>query len=131
VWSFLEITVHESCSSLYDISIKMATGNMKDQGEYDTLRNLYHGSDSITEVGDWDAESDLRLRLQRRKTIWRKLAGYRWLLDTVLLLVIVGLLVDKRWKHHSHKSHTYEGVGDITGFAPTCEFSTEGYGNIS
>lgn len=89
---------------------------MKDDTRYDALRNVDNHSDSSTEVEDWDTEGDLRPR--RRKTFWRKVKGYRWLLDTGLLLVIVGLLVEKRWKH-THKSHRFELAGDLTGFAPT------------
>ncbi|RAR05089.1 hypothetical protein DDE82_004107 [Stemphylium lycopersici] len=38
--------------------------------------------------------------------------------DSTLLLVIVGLLGERRWRSHV-KSHQYELAGDITGFAPT------------
>jgi hypothetical protein len=99
---------------------KMGAGKTKNEGQYDALRSP-DGFESSTEVDDWDAERDMRPRLQRRRSIWMKLKGYRWLLDTALLLVIVGLLVDKRQTHH--ESHQYEVVGDITGFAPTCRFS--------
>lgn len=90
--------------------------NTKSDHRYDSLRNLDHHSDSSTEVGDWDIEQHIKQRRSRRR-VWRKIKGYRWLLDTTLLLVIVGLLVEKRWTHHA--SHAYELAGDITGFAPT------------
>ena len=85
---------------------------------YDALRNVVDDGDSSTEVDeDWDTENAVRPR-RRRTTIWRWLRRYRWMLDTILLLVIVGLLVEKRWQRHV-KSHVYELAGDITGFAPT------------
>ncbi|KAH7138998.1 hypothetical protein B0J11DRAFT_515805 [Dendryphion nanum] len=99
-------------SSLHDESNKM-----KDDHRYDALRNLDNHSDSSTEVEDWEPESEVQTRKsRRRKGFWRKLRSYRWVVDTALLLVVVGLLVEKRWKHH--KSHKYEFTGDLTGFAP-------------
>lgn len=65
--------------------------------DYDSLRNADNHSDSSTEVGDWDTERDVQPR-RRRKTIWRRIKGYRWILDTTLLLVAVGLLAERRWQ---------------------------------
>ncbi|KAL7779765.1 hypothetical protein CFE70_009782 [Pyrenophora teres f. teres 0-1] len=100
---------------------KMTVDDAKDalkRGQrYNTLPNTDDHSDSSTEVGDWDTEHAVQPR-RRRKTIWRRAKGYRWMLDTALLLVIVGLLVEKRWLHQA-KSHQYELAGDISGFAPT------------
>ena len=90
---------------------------LKSGQQYDTLLNTDDHSDSSTEVGDWDSEQAVRPR-RRRTTVWRRVKGWRWMLDTALLLVIVGLLVEKRWQHHT-KSHQYELAGDISGFAPT------------
>jgi hypothetical protein len=42
-------------------------------------------------------------------------------LNTSLLLIIVALLVEPRWQRMRHK---YEFAGDLTGFAPQCEFRT-------
>lgn len=84
---------------------------------YDALRNADDHSDSSTEVDDWDTEDAVRSR-RIRKTIWERVKGCRWMIDTALLLVIVGLLGEKRWHRHV-KSHQYELAGDITGFAPT------------
>ena len=105
--------------STHDVSIMaFATNNpLKPDQRYDALRNTDDHSDSSTEVDDWDTEDAVRPR-RRRKTVWKRLKGYRWVLDTALLLVIVGLLVEKRWQKHA-KSHQYELAGDITGFAPT------------
>jgi hypothetical protein len=89
---------------------------LKTDPRYDALRAIDDHSDSNTEVWDWDTE-DVQPR-RRRKTIWKRVKGHRWMLDTALLFVIVGLLVDKRWPRHT-KSHLYELAGDVTGFAPT------------
>ncbi|KAF2712415.1 hypothetical protein K504DRAFT_480087 [Pleomassaria siparia CBS 279.74] len=60
-----------------------------------------------------------RTRTRRRKGIWNRVMRYRWVFDTALLLVILGLLVDNRWsKAKKQKGHRYELGGDITGFAP-------------
>jgi hypothetical protein len=89
---------------------------MKDDLRYNALRNIDARSESSsTEVEDWDTEGDEKLRT--RRTIWARIKAWKWLLDTSLLLIIVGLLLDRRWKPHN-KSHAFELAGDITGFAP-------------
>ncbi|KAF2633568.1 hypothetical protein BU25DRAFT_427067 [Macroventuria anomochaeta] len=94
---------------------------MKNDQRYNALRNLDDQSDSSTEVGDWEAEGNTEPRQTKMRALWSRLKRSRWLLDTALLLVIVGLLVEKRWKHN--QGHQYEFAGDITGFAP--EFSQQ------
>jgi hypothetical protein len=93
------------------------TTTMKDDLRYNALHNMDARSESSnTEVEDWDTEDNMKP--QRRKTLWRKVEAWRWLLETGLLLTILGLLVEKRIQHHQ-KSHKFELAGDITGFAPT------------
>ncbi|ORY68520.1 uncharacterized protein BCR38DRAFT_335865 [Pseudomassariella vexata] len=53
----------------------------------------------------------------RRARVLAAVRKHRWLLDTFLLLVILGLLLDKK-SSQKEKSHEFEGAGDITGFAP-------------
>jgi hypothetical protein len=92
------------------------TTAMKDDHRYNALRNIDARSESSnTEVEDWDTEGDVKP--SRGRLLWKKVKAWKWLLDTGLLLVIVGLLVERRWKHHS-KSHAFPLAGDITGFAP-------------
>lgn len=46
---------------------------------------------------------------------------WRWLLDTALLLVILGLLLDRR---AGQQTCNVQNIGsDITGFAPKCLFN--------
>lgn len=105
--------------SMHDVSqVEIGESKMKSDQRYNALRNLDDQSDSSTEVGDWDAERDERPRQTKRRSTWEGAKRYRWLLDTGLLLVIVSLLVEKRWKHNH--GHRYEFAGDITGFAPKC-----------
>src|SRR4051794_3370967 len=106
-------SIHEGSK----MGIDDANDALKHDQRYATLPDTDHHSDSSTEVGDWDTEHAIQPR-RRRKTVWRRVKGCRWMLDTALLLVIVGLLVEKRWQHHA-KGHQYELAGDITGFAPT------------
>lgn len=105
--------------SSHDVSImeSATTDPSKRDQRYDALRNADDHSDSSTEVDDWDTEDAVRSRRQR-KTIWKRVKDCRWMIDTALLLVIVGLLGERRWRSHV-KSHQYELAGDITGFAPT------------
>jgi hypothetical protein len=108
--------------STFNLSTVQVDSTMKSDQRYDALRNIDNHSESSTEVEDWDPEDDApRRRRRRTKTFWAKVKGYRWMIDTALLVVIFGLLAEKRWKKHMHhKSHRYELAGDITGFAPTC-----------
>jgi hypothetical protein len=101
-------------SSTLNVSGLEAT--MKDDLRYNSLRNIDEHSDSSTEVGEWDAQVNPKPR--RRNPLWKRASAWRWLLETSLLLVIVGLLAERRWKHHI-RSHTFEHTGDITGFAPS------------
>jgi hypothetical protein len=88
--------------------------------------------DSSTEVGesligrdDKEWKSDLE-HSSRRKSRTRKICAvvgsWRWVLDTVLLMIILGLLVDKKLQARpTRKSRSYELAGDLTGFAPRCK----------
>jgi hypothetical protein len=91
---------------------------MKDDQHYSVLHNVDNqsDSDSNTEVEGWDTDASVKPR--RRNTIWRRVKASRWLVEIGLLLIIAGLLAEKRWKHH-HDSHSHELAGDVTGFAPT------------
>ncbi len=53
-------------------------------------------------------------RLSRSQRVWSALTSIRSLLDTVLLLVILGLVLDRG----SQKQSWFDVGGDITGFAP-------------
>lgn len=53
-------------------------------------------------------------RASRRRQIWSIVMSLRSLVDTILLLVILGLLLDREWQ----KPSWFEVGGDITGFAP-------------
>ena len=95
---------------------------MKDDHRYDALRNADTHSESSTEVEDVDAEQAIRPRRHRRArnpSLLKRLKSHWWMVDTALLLVIFGLVAERKWK--PHHSHTYEFAGDISGFAPTCE----------
>jgi hypothetical protein len=118
------MSAHKSYESLQHASkITMGAESMtKNEGEYGQLDN-HHDSESITEVDFWDTDGDLKPFLRRRRSIWSRLERYRWLLDTVLLLIIVGLLVEKRWNYDDQKTSRYEIGGDMTGFAPTCKLT--------
>jgi hypothetical protein len=84
-------------------------------------------SDSGTEVGDWDAESHAhiqkRSRMQRtlrrtRTSVFSRIKKYHWVIDTVLLLAIIALLLERRTNDSERRSPEFELAGDITGFAP-------------
>lgn len=106
---------------IHDVSQVETNGEikMKSDQQYNALRDVDSQSDSSTEIGDWEPGADANPLGSRTRRIGKKLSRYRWLLDTTLLLVIVVLLVERRWFHI--QGHQYEFAGDITDFAPTCE----------
>ncbi|KAF2644789.1 hypothetical protein P280DRAFT_487317 [Massarina eburnea CBS 473.64] len=93
---------------------------MKDDHRYDALRNTTTDSRSSTEVDDLEeAGTDVRPKRWRQKTFWGKLKKWRWIIDTGLLIIIVGLLVERKWKHAKKSpSHAFDVLGDLSGFAP-------------
>lgn len=105
-----------------DVNDAATTSTMKEDHRYDALRTADNHSDSSTEVEDWEPETAVRPRRRKRNGFWSKFRRYRWVVDTALLLVIFGMLVEKRWKKYMDKSshHQYEFAGDLTGFAPRC-----------
>lgn len=105
---------------MHDVSqIEAGETKIRDDQRYSALRDRDDQSDSSMDIRDWGIQEDPRKQQTRKTILWRKLKRYRWLLDTTLLLVIVGLLMEKRWKHD--QDHRYEFAGDVTGFAPRCE----------
>ncbi|KZM26970.1 uncharacterized protein EKO05_0004751 [Ascochyta rabiei] len=104
--------------SIHDVSrIELGVETkIKNDQRYNALRDLDDLSDSSTEAGEWEVEDGMKLQRSGKRRFWRVLSHYRWLLDTTLLLVIVGLLAEKRWRRDH--SYQYEFAGDITGFAP-------------
>jgi hypothetical protein len=91
---------------------------MKHDSRYDALQDIEGVSDSNTEVDEWDLEEREKVR---SKGVWQKIKTWHWALDTILIMVIFTLLVERRWKEFEcTRGHTYELVGDLTGFAPQC-----------
>ncbi len=68
-------------------------------------------------------------RRSRRRTCLQLFKSYRWMIDTFLLLVIIGLLLLLRqeWASHDRSDYprsSYQLGGDFTGAGPHCEFSS-------
>lgn len=61
-----------------------------------------------------------RRRKTRAKRIRSAVVSFRSILDTGLLLVILGLIIDRRRQSDDGRS-LFEGAGDVTGFAPRCK----------
>jgi len=91
---------------------------------------------------DWETRERLpRGRRGRARRVCEAFVAWRWVLDTVLLLIILGLLVDRKLQVHDAKQHgnrkhlgsshsgkgrhgkssEFEFAGDLTGFAPKCK----------
>lgn len=105
--------------SMHDVSqIGISGTKLSGDQRYNALRNLDDHSDTSTEVGDWDAEDGEKSWRAKKTSLCGRLKGYSWLANTILLLAVIGLLVDKKWGHNY--GHQYEFAGDITGFAPRC-----------
>jgi hypothetical protein len=93
---------------------------MKDDVEYEALHNS--DTHSNTEL-DSDSQPQ-HYRQRRRQNLVSKLKQHSWIANIALLLIIIALLIEKRWSKSSYggkkqKGHRYEFTGDITGFAPT------------
>jgi hypothetical protein len=50
---------------------------------------------------------------------WDRIKSNAWILQTNLILLVVVLLVERRWHDHV-ETDKYELTGDLTGFAPRC-----------
>lgn len=64
--------------------------------------------------------SMMRRRKTRAKRIRSAIVSFRSILDTGLLLVILGLVIDRRRQSGEGRS-LFEVAGDVTGFAPRCK----------
>lgn len=74
------------------------------------------------EDGIWKGEehkSQTRSKHGRIKQWSSLLFSTQGILNTILLLVILGLLVERRW--HQERIGLFEAAGDLTGFAPRCK----------
>lgn len=103
---------------------------MESQHKYEnvSLEENDHDDLSTTEVGDslmgdekqWDVEDfQSRTRKSKRSTCMSILRSSRFFVDTILLLVILGLLLREQWQKGS-VSGGMEVGGDITGVRPKC-----------
>lgn len=83
-------------------------------------------SESLMGHGQKDWEGLQATSARSPQSRWRRLCSAMFslqgLFNTLLLMVILGLLVDRRWQKRRY-GH-FEGNGDITGFAPRCEYSS-------
>jgi hypothetical protein len=96
---------------------------MKEDVEYNALRDDEDESQSGTEVDEEVTYSQSRCRRRSSRSLLAKAKSHSWLINIALLLVILGLLVERRWSRSGggkkQRGHRYEFTGDITGFAPT------------
>ncbi|KAK3352258.1 hypothetical protein B0T25DRAFT_477578 [Lasiosphaeria hispida] len=95
-------------------------GHHDDDAAADASDSLtdWDGKEHLDAWSDEDTARNQPLVLRRRKTRARKIreavASLRSLLDTVLLLVILGLVLERRGQREGR----YEFAGDLSGFAP-------------
>lgn len=89
------------------------------------LMGSIHGEKAWSDItaGDHHQEhhgaEDAVGKSSRRKRICAIVVSIRSVLDTILLLVILGLLVERRWYGKSGSAEKSSDIaGDITGFAP-------------
>jgi hypothetical protein len=103
---------------------------MTSQLKYENVQLDDHDDSSITEVeeslmGDEKQMlvEELQLRYtkkSKRRACLSTIKEARWLLDTVLLLVIVGLLLRDQSQKANLKTSEHEVGGDFTGVGPHC-----------
>lgn len=82
-----------------------------------------HEDSSVTEYGYegkangwWHQDPTSKTKYAK---FWTTLASFRSILDTILLLVILVLLVERTGRKET-KPAEFEFAGDLTGFAPRC-----------
>ncbi|KAH0443019.1 hypothetical protein CcaCcLH18_01132 [Colletotrichum camelliae] len=98
----------------------------------DTRRGVSHHNDSMTDISvsllseddkSWK-QADIedsggcatrRSRCAKKCEVFRR---WRWVFDTALILVVIGLLVERRYLQSPARDKRLEPVGDLTGFAP-------------
>jgi len=101
------------------------------QPRYENLQLDDHDDSSITEVeeslmGDEkqmhrDEFRERCSKKSKRRTCLTILNQARWFLDTILLLVIVGLLLRDQSQKADLSSSEHEVGGDMTGVGPHCK----------
>lgn len=64
-------------------------------------------------------DKDLQRSKSRRSRFFALLKSCRWMIDTSLLLVILGFLVRDQWR--SKPTTQWQIGGDLTGVGPECE----------
>jgi len=104
---------------------------MATEPRYENLQLDDHDDSSITEVeeslmGDEKQmhRDEFRQRYtkkSKRRTCLTILNQARWFLDTILLLVIVGLLLRNQSENAIPKNSEHEVGGDMTGVGPHCK----------
>ncbi|KAK8049891.1 hypothetical protein PG994_011621, partial [Apiospora phragmitis] len=103
------------------------TNMAKDQRgskQYDSLR-ADDNDDVLSDLDVFEKDYFQQPRPRHERVLAAlQLQPYRWLIDIVLVLAVIGLLVER---HHrggagagsgQAPEHRYEGAGDLTGFAP-------------
>ena len=98
----------------HDLRNDIETGSHPDPGYNDGMKEHDWHDDSTT--GEPAPELRTTSRCAR---FWNRAMCFRSILDTVLLLVIVWLLLDRT--ERVNKTAEFELAGDITGFAPQCQ----------
>ncbi|CAI0653415.1 unnamed protein product [Colletotrichum noveboracense] len=101
-------------------------------GYSDTRRDVSPHNDSMTDISvsllseddkpwkqadieDGGGCATRRSRCAKKCEAFRR---WRWVFDTALMLVVVGLLVERRYLQSPARDKRLEPVGDLTGFAP-------------
>lgn len=87
--------------------------------------------ESLMEVEKHWQDEDMRrpVRQSRVNRICGVLNSFRWLIDTTLLLVILGFLVRSELKKGPVNPTDYDFGGDITGVGPKCKSPNEHTGS--
>lgn len=73
-------------------------------------------------------EKELHGSRRRRSGVLGFLQDYHWMINTSLLLIILGLVVHEQWK--KKPVNEYQIGGDMTGVGPECEYNPHGYGKL-
>lgn len=93
---------------------------------YTTDEHDHEEALSTTEVDEslmGDEKPSQHRKISTRQSCIGKLRSYRWILDTTLLMIILGLLLLLRheWSQQKIPPASWQVGGDYTGAGPTCK----------
>lgn len=94
---------------------------LANEADHDDARSSTEVDESLLEFGkNWQNEEEpgRPRRRTKERTCFPKLRSFRWVIDTALLIIILGLLIKDHRRQSGSQENKYETGGDFTGVHP-------------